>query len=100
MVVELTIVTDILVTLPNGKIKVLSKNARITRAFESTNITYQTYLDKKGKPVKKYTTIIYGNEYLQADHPIDEIKRRIGHYEIKGYAGKAKYAKDNKNKRI
>ena len=97
MVIELTIITDILTTLPNGKLKVVCKNARIMRAFESSNITYQTFINKKGKPIKKYTTIIYGQEYLQADHTVEEIKKILGHYEIAGYAAKAKY---NKNKKV
>jgi len=96
MVIELTIITDILATLPNGKLKVIRKDARITRAFESSNITYQTFLNKKGKAIKKYTTIIYGQEYLQADHTMDDIKKRLGHYEIEGYAAKAKYNKGKK----
>jgi len=96
MVVEFIIITDILTTLPNGKLKVVKKNARITRAFESSNLTYQTFIGSKGIPIKKYTTIICGNEYLQADHPIEYIKKKLGHYEVTGYAGKAKYNKSKK----
>lgn len=100
MVIELTIVTDVFTTLPNGKLKMTRKDARITRSFESSAVNYQTYINSSGRPVKKYTTIIYGNEYLKAEHTMDEVKKRLGHYEIKGYISKSKYAKDNKNKSI
>ncbi len=96
MVVEFTIITDILTTLPNGKLKVTKKNARIIRAFDSSNITYQTYLNSKGIAIKKYTTIICGNEYIQVDHPMEYVKKKLGHYEVTGYAAKAKYNKSKK----
>ncbi len=100
MVVEFTIITDITKQLANGKILTLVKNAKIVRSFESSNVNYAEYINSKGKIVKKYTTIIYNNEYLTVNHSLEEVKRRLGHYEIKGYAGKAKYAKDIKNKKI
>lgn len=96
MVVEFTIITDILATLPNGKLKVVKKNARIMRAFESSSLTYQTFINSKGQAIKKYTTIICGAEYLQVDHPVEYVKKKLGHYEVTGYAGKAKYNKSKK----
>ena len=101
MVVEFTVVTDITKTLSNGKMITIVKDAKILRSFNSEGVLYQDFINSKGKVVKKYTTIIYGNEYLKVDHSIEEVKRKLGHYEIAGYAGKASYAKkSNKNKRV
>lgn len=101
MVVEFTVVTDITKTLANGEVVTLVKDAKILRSFNSEGVLYQDFINTKGKVVKKYTTIIYGNEYLKVDHSKEEVKRRLGHYEITGYAGKASYAKkNNKNKKV
>lgn len=97
MVIELTIITDISKQLPDGKYKIIAKDVRITRSFYSDKVTYTQYVDTKGKVIKKYSTIIYDGEYIKVDHPLDEVKRRLGHYEITGYAGYAKY---NKNKKV
>lgn len=101
MVVEFTIITDIEKQLPNGKYLTLVKNARIVRSFESDRINYLQCVDRKGRVIKKYTNIIYNGEVFKVENTLDEVKRKLGHYEIAGYAGKASYAKkSNKNKRV
>lgn len=96
MVVEFTIITDINKPLANGRYKLVTKNAKVVRSFDSSRVLYAEFINSKGKVVKRYSTIIYDNEYIKVDHTLDEVKRRLGHYEIKGYAAKAKYSKSKK----
>lgn len=99
MVIELTVFVDITKTLK--KKTVTKKDVKIIKSFNTNDITYQSYIGPKGIPVKKYSVICYGSEQWKVPYTIEEIKRKLGEYQILGYASKASYAKKyNKSKRV
>lgn len=100
MVVEFTILMDVTKVLPDGKIVTLVKDVPVIKAFDTAKLTYQQFVNSKGKILKKYTTLVHEGEYYKAFHNVNDVKIKLGHYEITGYAGKAKYARSNKNKKV
>ncbi len=99
MVIELVVFVDITKTLK--KKTVTKKDVRIIKSFDTNDLTYQSYIGNNGLPIKKYSVICYGTEQWKVPYTIDEIKRKLGDYQILGYAAKASYAKKyNKNKRV
>lgn len=100
MNVEFNIITDIY-SLPDektGKQKLLKKGMIYKKMFDPALIFPEEYIDKKGKKIKKYTTIEYGEKYYTLVHNIDYVKKVIGPIVINGLAGKSKYVKKDINK--
>jgi len=99
MVVEFIVYVDITKTLK--KKTVVKKDVEIIKSFDSGKLTYQSYIGDQGKVVKKYSVLCYENEQWKVPYTIEEVKRKIGDYQILGYAAKASYGKKyNKDKRI
>ena len=76
-----------------GRPKLIKKGVIYKKSFDPNLVYPEEYLDKKGKIVKKYTSIEYGDKYYTLAHNIEYVKKALGPLVINGLAGKARYNK-------
>lgn len=100
MVVEFRVYVDISKTIK--KKVIVKRNVEIIKSFDSGKLTYQSYIGPSGKVVKKYSVLCYDSEQYKAPYTIEQVKRKLGDYQILGYAAKASYnaKRNSKKKRI
>ena len=64
---------------------IFKKGIIIKKVFEMDKIELQQDVSKQGKPIKKYCSIKYENEYYKLNHSFEEIEKIITPVKVKGF---------------
>lgn len=87
MVIVLNCITDVYSVPDNktGKQKIIKKNVKFKKSFETNNIQIQSYIDLRGNLSTKYTMINEGEQSYKALHKFEDVERLILPVKIKGF---------------
>lgn len=86
MVVTLDIITDIY-SLPdkNGNQKLIKRNLKYKKTFDTNFMQVQHFIDTKGNISKKYCLINEGDSSYKAAHKFEEIEKLVRPMKINGF---------------
>lgn len=86
MVVTLDIVTDIF-SEPDkaGKQKIIKRNLKIKKTFDTNFIRAGHFIDNKGNISKKYCTIYEGDLSYKAAHKFEDVEKLLSPVKIRGF---------------
>lgn len=86
MVVILDCVTDIY-SKPDktGQQKLLKKNVKFRKSFETNNMTIQHYIDEKGNLSKKYSMCFEGESGFKIIKKFEDLERIVSPIKVKGF---------------
>lgn len=89
---EFEIITD--VTSSNeAKPKILLHNDKVKKLFDLDTIELEEFIDlKTGKHIKKYSSVLYNNNWYKINKPYEELKNIMSNKSIPilGFASKSK----------
>jgi len=86
MVITLDIITDIY-SQPdkNGNQKLIKKNVKFKKTFDTNFIQVQHFIDTKGNISKKYSMVYEGDTAYKAVHKFEDVEKLIKPLKINGF---------------
>lgn len=78
MVIELEIITDIVMPLKDGKLKIIKRNDIMKKLFNIFEVKIEEYVNpRNGKHIKKYSGLYDGDTYYKINKPFEELKKIV-----------------------
>ena len=75
----------------SGKQKLIKRNVKSKKQFETMGITAEEYVNSKGIPSKRWSMIKYDGEYFKVGHKFEDIEKLTSNVKWKGFS----YGNDN-----
>lgn len=86
MVITLEVITDIY-SQPDklGKRKLIKRNVKYNKTFDTNFLHVQHLIDTKGNLSKKYCIVLEGENSYKVNHKFDFVEKLIKPLKIKGF---------------
>lgn len=81
---EYQVITDIY----NEQGKIVKKNILYNKVFETNEMHVESYIEKNGKVISKYTGVIYDDKYYKINKPFEEVSKEVRPIVIEGFKSK------------
>lgn len=87
MIIILNCIEDIYSSpdVKTGKQKLIKKNVKYQKSFETNIMSIQNFIDSKGNISKKYSIVLEGERAYKTIHKFEELKRMVSPIKVEGF---------------